>query len=149
MDLQRWRSSVWRRSIDEKTELAVGSLQLAAGVAQGFEKLEVWNRAVALSAEVYVTLGECREFGFRDQITRSCLSIASNIAEGMERQTIPDKIKFLDYARGSSGEFRTQAIVGSKCGLLPPDTAARWIEESRELSAMVQGLIRSLQRTSD
>jgi len=63
----------------------------------------------------------------------------------MERQTVPDKIKFLDYARGSSGEFRTQAIVRAKAGFLDVETTKTWIEESRELSAMIQGLIRSLQ----
>ena len=109
----------------------------------GFEDLDVWTRAVDLSAEVYIAFRESRDFGFKDQITRSCLSIASNIAGGMERQTVPDKIKFLDYARGSSGEFRTQATVGCKVGMLQPDTAKAWIEESRQLSAMIQGLIRS------
>ncbi len=110
----------------------------------GFEQLEVWQRSVALSAEVYKTMTDSRDYGFRDQITRSGLSIPSNIAEGMERQTASDKIKFLDYARGSAGEFRTQAIVGAKAGLLTPETANRWVEESRQISAMIQGLIRSL-----
>lgn len=99
----------------------------------GFEDLEVWKRSVALSVEVYTLLREARDFGFKDQITRSCLSIASNIAEGMERQTIPDKIKFLDYARSSSGEFRTQAIVGSKADLLEPDVAEKWVNQSRSI----------------
>ena len=112
----------------------------------GFEDLEVWRRAVALSAETYQVVAACRDFGFKDQITRSCLSIASNLAEGMERSTLPDKIKFLDYARGSSGEFRTQAIVGQKAGLLSQETAEHWVKESRDLSAMIQGLIRSLSR---
>ena len=112
----------------------------------GFEDLEVWQRAVALSAETYRVMADCRDFGFKDQITRSCLSIASNISEGMERATLPDKVKFLDYARGSSGEFRTQSIVGQKAGLLSPETAERWVNESRDLSAMIQGLIRSLSR---
>ena len=85
-----------------------------------------------------------RDFGFRDQITRAGLSIPSNIAEGMERQTVADKIKFLDYARGSAGELRTQAIVGAKAGLLTQETTNRWEEESRQISAMIQGLIRSL-----
>ena len=112
----------------------------------GFEDLEVWQRAVALSAETYRVMVDCRDFGFKDQITRSCLSVASNIAEGMERSTTPDKIKFLDYARGSSGEFRTQSIVGRKAGFLSTETAERWAKESRDLSAMIQGLIRSLNR---
>ena len=112
----------------------------------GFEDLEVWKRAVDLSAEVYKSLSRCTDFGFRDQITRSCLSIPSNVAEGMERNTVKDQTKFLDYARGSSGEFRTQSIVGAKAGLLETDRAEKWIQESRELSAMIQGLIRSLDR---
>jgi four helix bundle protein len=112
----------------------------------GFEDLDVWKRSVALSADVYTVMASCPDFGFKDQITRSCLSVASNIAEGMERSTSPDKLKFLDYARGSSGEFRTQTVVGEKANLLDSATADRWIRESRELSAMIQGLIRSLKR---
>ena len=109
----------------------------------GFEELVVWQRSVDLSVEVYRHLKDCRDFGYRDQITRSALSIPSNIAEGYERQTTPDRIRFLDYARGSSGEFRTQALVGAKAGFLPSELANIWISESKELSAMIQGLIRS------
>ncbi len=113
-----------------------------------FEDLDVWKRAVALSAEVYRQLDSCRDFGFRDQITRSALSIPSNLAEGLERETIPDKVRFLEYARGSSGEFRTQAIVGERAGFIDTVIAKRWVAESRELSAMIQGVIRSLRRMS-
>lgn len=110
----------------------------------GFEDLEVWQRAVALSADVYRRMAGCKDFGFRDQITRSALSIPSNIAEGMERSSVPDRSKFLDYARGSCGEFRTQATVGAKAGLLERELSEEWIAASRTLSAMIQGLIRSL-----
>jgi four helix bundle protein len=110
----------------------------------GFEDLEVWKRAVELSAEVYRQLAKCTEFGFRDQITRAALSIPSNIAEGMERSSVPDRTKFLDYARGSCGEFRTQVIVGAKAGLIGNHLADEWIATSRSLSAMIQGLARSL-----
>jgi four helix bundle protein len=80
----------------------------------GFEDLEVWQRSVELNAETYRELKDSRDSGFRNQPTRSGLSIPSNIAEGVERPSIPDKIKFLDDARGSSGEFRTQVTVGVK-----------------------------------
>jgi len=110
----------------------------------GFEDLEVWQRAVALSADVYREMAKCKDFGFRDQITRSALSIPSNIAEGMERSSVPDRSKFLDYARGSCGEFRTQVTVGVRAGLLEPVLGDEWISTSRSLSAMIQGLIRSL-----
>ena len=47
-----------------------------------FEELDVWKRAARLSAELYKGLADLRDFGFRDQITRSGLPIPSNIAKG-------------------------------------------------------------------
>jgi len=110
----------------------------------GFEDLEVWQRAVELSAEVYLQLAQCRDFGFKDQITRSGLSIPSNIAEGMERSTPADQCKFLDYARASCGECRTQVIVGMKAGFISDEVGSKWRQETKELSAMIQGLLRSI-----
>ncbi|MBV5341299.1 MAG: four helix bundle protein [Deltaproteobacteria bacterium] len=42
------------------------------------EKLEVWKISIRLSSDVYKNLNFCKDFGFRDQITRSGLSIPSN-----------------------------------------------------------------------
>lgn len=112
----------------------------------GFEDLDVWKRAVELSAAIYRETKELRDFGFRDQITRSGLSIPSNIAEGMERSTPADKCKFLDYARASCGEVRTQAIVGMKVGFITEVIGKSWCKETKELAAMINGLIRSIRR---
>jgi len=49
------------------------------------EKLDVWKRSCRLSVEIYAYFKENRDFSFKDQITHSSLSIASNIAEGMEK----------------------------------------------------------------
>ena len=49
-----------------------------------FEKLEVWKRACRLSTSLYRELDSLKNWGFRDQITRSGLSIPSNIAEAKE-----------------------------------------------------------------
>lgn len=43
-----------------------------------FEKLEVWCRSHALSIELYRLLAECRDWGFKDLITRAGLE--ANIA---------------------------------------------------------------------
>ncbi len=114
----------------------------------GFEDLDVWKRAVELSADVYRKTSDFRDFGFRDQITRACLSIPSNIAEGVERSTKADKCKFLDYARASCGEVRTQTIVGMKAGFLADELGDLWCQETRELAAMINGLIRSIRSRS-
>ena len=69
-----------------------------------FEDLEVWKRSSRLSVELYKCLADCRDYGFKDQITRSGLSIPSNIAEGMDRSSHKEKIRFLDIAKGSCAE---------------------------------------------
>ena len=104
----------------------------------GFEDLEVWKRSVELSAAIYRETRELQDFGFRDQITRAGLSIPSNIAEGMERCSVPDQCKFLDYARASCGEVRTQFIVGMKVGFIAEEVGKDWCQESKELAAMIQ-----------
>lgn len=112
----------------------------------GFEDLDVWKRAVELSAAIYRETKELRDFGFRDQITRAGLSIPSNIAEGMERSTPADQCKFLDYARASCGEVRTQSIVGVRVGFISRDIGNAWSCETRELAAMLNGLIRAIRQ---
>lgn len=114
--------------------------------AKGFENLEVWKRAARMSADLYKALSGLRDFGFRDQLTRSGLSVPSNIAEGMERRSNKDKQRFLDMALGSCGELRTQLFVGIEAGYLDREKAKVWINETREVSAMIVGLRESLTR---
>ncbi|ART79425.1 four helix bundle protein [Oceanisphaera avium] len=110
-----------------------------------FEKLQVWQRSVTLSAALYKGLSELRDFSFRDQITRSGLSIPSNIAEGMTRRTDKEKIHFLVVARSSCAELRTQVYLGIDIGYIHAKLGKQWLEETREISAMINGLMVKLQ----
>jgi len=83
-----------------------------------FEDLEVWERSARLSAEIYRELQNLKDFGFHDQITRSGLSIPSNIAEGFERKSHKEFVIFLNYSRGSCGELRTQVHIGREIGYI-------------------------------
>jgi four helix bundle protein len=109
-----------------------------------FEDLDVWKRAVKLSVEIYEELRELKDYGFKDQITRAGLSIPSNIAEGMERETKADKMRHLTIAKGSCGELRTQIIIGIRINYVDSSVGERWIHETREISAMLVGLRRHL-----
>ena len=111
-----------------------------------FEDLDVWKRGARLSANIYKELAQIHDFGFRDQITRSGLSIPSNIAEGIERESNKDCIRFLQYAKGSCGELRTQIYIGIDIGYIDHKIGKEWIQETRELSAMLVGLVRSKQK---
>ena len=106
-----------------------------------FEDLEVWQRSTRLSIEVYKAISELRDYGFRDQIFRSSLSIPSNIAEGFERESTRESVNFLSYAKGSCGELRTQIYIGQEIGYLSKTMGAKWIQESKEISAMLKSLI--------
>ena len=109
-----------------------------------FEDLEIWKPSARLSAELYKSLSGCKDFGFRDQVTRSGLSIPSNIAEGSERNSKKDFIRFLQYAKGSCGELRTQIYIGIEIGYIEQNRGTLWLNETRELSAMLVGFINSI-----
>jgi len=111
-----------------------------------FEDIEIWKRSARLSAELYKAFSECRDFGFKDQITRSGLSIPSNIAEGSERSSRKDFIRFLHYAKGSCGELRTQVYIGMEIGYIEKNQGKTWLNETRELSAMLVSFINSIQK---
>ena len=111
-----------------------------------FEDLEVWKRSSRLCADLYKHLQDIKDFGFRDQITRSALSIPSNIAEGVERDSKKDFARFLQYSKGSCGELRTQIYIGIDIDYIEPAVGKKWIQETKELSAMLVGLSKSLRK---
>lgn len=106
------------------------------------ENLDVWKRSCRLSVEVYKLLRDCRELGFKDQITRSALSVPSNIAEGYERDSSKEFSRFLRIAKGSCGELRTQLYIGIEAGFIERTQAKEFIQEATEIARMIQGLIR-------
>jgi four helix bundle protein len=113
-------------------------------LAVDFEKLLVWQRSKRLAIELVRAFACCRDFGFKDQITRSSVSVPSNIAEGMERRGFREKVWFLNVAKGACAELRTQLMIASEIGYLPADLANDWINETREISKMLSGLINKI-----
>lgn len=109
-----------------------------------FEDLDVWKRSARLSADLYKEMADLKDFGFRDQITRAGLSIPSNIAEGHERNSDKELANFLNYAKGSAGELRTQIYIGMEIGYINNEIGNAWINECEEISKMLHGLIRTV-----
>jgi four helix bundle protein len=111
---------------------------------QSFEDLEVWQRGCRLTVDIFKAFSECKNFSFRDQIQRSALSVPSNVAEGSERGSTKDFAHFLNIAKGSCGELRTQLYIARKLGFLAKVPFEALINESKELSKMLEGLRRSM-----
>lgn len=106
-----------------------------------YEDLDVWKRSARLSATLYQSTKELRDFGFRDQLTRSGLSIPSNIAEGYERDSDAEIARFLTIAKGSSGELRTQILIGIEAGYLEREKALTWADGAKQLGKILGALI--------
>jgi len=107
------------------------------------ENLDVWKRSCRLSVEVYKAFSESRDFGFKDQITRSSLSIASNIAEGLEKDSTREKVRFIEIARGSTAELITQIYIGIEIDYIEKRVGLQWVKELNEISKMLHGLKKS------
>ncbi|MDZ7661955.1 four helix bundle protein [Thiohalophilus sp.] len=115
---------------------------------EALENLDVWKRACRLSVELYKAFTNSKEYGFRDQITRSALSIPSNIAEGFERDSPRSKVQYLKVAKGSCGELWTQLLIGREAGFLDSERSKQLEREAKEISKMLYGLIRHYQNRS-
>lgn len=80
-------------------------------------------------------------------MTRASVSIPSNIAEGAERDSKAEFIRFLHIAKGSAAELRTQVYIACKVGILNDEVQKEFAEELKSVSSMLHALIKSLKNT--
>lgn len=112
-----------------------------------FEDLVIWQASMQLCIEVYKQLDQCKDFGFKDQICRACVSVPSNIAEGFERNSQKEYSRFLVFAKGSSGETRTQLYIGKELGYFNSKEADNLISKSRIISQKIGAMINAVEKT--
>lgn len=114
-----------------------------------FEELEVWKRSAKLAADINIAIHNHSNYALKDQISRSAISVPSNIAEGSERDSVKDFIRFLRISKGSCAELRTLLYINQKIadtiGANQLPETNHYIQETKEILAMLQGLIKKLQ----
>jgi four helix bundle protein len=76
-----------------------------------------------------------------DQIRRAAVSIPSNIAEGNERETTTEFIRYLIIARGSTAELSTQLLICKNIGYFSDEEYTPLSESVIEIHKMINGLI--------
>src|SRR5438067_2818979 len=111
---------------------------------QSFENLEVWQRGCRLAVDVFKAFASCRNFTMQDQVQRAALSVPSNVAEGYERDSNKEFIRFLNISKGSCGELRTQLYISRKLDFLTKSDFNRLVNSSKEISKMLHGLSRAV-----
>jgi four helix bundle protein len=119
---------------------------------QRFEDLEAWQIARELANQIYkITKQEsvCRDFGFVDQIRRAAISIMNNIAEGFERGSNKDFVRFLFIARGSAGEVRSLLYLGLDQGYLTNSEFSECRDLCIRSGQIIWALIKGLRKKVD
>ena len=111
------------------------------------ENLDVWKRSCRLSVNIYKLCNNLKDFGFKDQITRSGLSIASNIAEGKGRGTDKECVQFLRIALGSLYELQTQLELALRIEYITEKEFESIDQQMFEVEKMLNSLISSKLRS--
>jgi four helix bundle protein len=111
-----------------------------------FEDLEIWKEGMEVCKEVYVLLKDCKDYGLKDQIQRSSVSIPSNIAEGYERNGLKEKQYFMFIAKASCGELRTQLYLANFLEYIDTEKGNNLITRVTKLSVMVYNYIQFLNK---
>lgn len=86
---------------------------------KSYEELVVWQKAMLLAKMAYGVqkqLPKEEMYGLGDQIRRAAVSVPSNIAEGLGRETDKDFRHFLSIARGSFYVMKTQLELAESLG---------------------------------
>jgi four helix bundle protein len=116
-------------------------------LAQDFQDLNVWQRAMELSEAIYgltKTFPKEEVYSLTSQMRRASISIASNIAEGRGRATDRDFKQFLNIAQGSTYEVQTQLLLARRLKIgdesLVNEAESLCIEVSKMLGAFIQSL---------
>lgn len=116
-----------------------------------FEDIIAWQKARELNAEIYrVTNNNAlftKDYGLRDQMRRASISITSNIAEGFERETTKEFIRFLYIAKASAGEFRSQLYLASDLKYISNDEFNNLNNKINDVSKLLSGFIKYLKGT--
>jgi four helix bundle protein len=116
-----------------------------------FRELEVWKKARELAVTVYAMSADgplSRDFGLRDQMRRAAVSICSNIAEGNDRNTDRDTVRFMYMAKGSAAELISQSEIAHGVGYLEQPDAQRIVSRCEEIARMLRGLIKRREQSS-
>jgi len=112
-----------------------------------FEDLVAWQKARELRTSIYrasAARAFWLDFAMRDQIRSAALSVMSNIAEGFERNRLPEFLYFLRVAKASCGEVRSELYAAFDEGYVDETALHPLLEQAHEVCRIIRGLEGSL-----
>ena len=114
-----------------------------------YKDLQVWQRSIDFVVAIYDLIASFpaeEKHALADQMRRAVVSIPSNIAEGMERASVKEKVHFISIAIASLAEIETQLIICGKVGYLNQSQYASHLEEIISIRKMLYRLSANLKK---
>jgi four helix bundle protein len=112
-----------------------------------YKELIVWQKAMLVAEQVYVLVKKLPKeelFALSDQMRRCAVSIPSNIAEGQERNTTADFLRFVGVAQGSRSELETQLLLCERVGYLKREDTEVCLGLLKEIGKMLNTIVSRL-----
>ncbi len=109
-----------------------------------FEDIIAWQKAQDLAVEIYFIFKDSRDFGFKDQIQRASVSVSNNIAEGFDRMSDKEFVRFLYIALSSCSEVKSMLYLTERLNYLNSDQTKPIIDKTNEIGKIIRGLIKAL-----
>lgn len=114
-----------------------------------FKEIKAWQKAHLISLEIYKltnTTELAKDYGLKDQMRRSSVSVSSNIAEGYERSGKKEFIRYLVIAKASSTELRSQLLLSKDLNYISSEQYDDLDELLIEVNKMISGFIAYLNK---
>jgi four helix bundle protein len=111
-----------------------------------FEDIQSWQEARSLTKIIYELTYQLpfrRDRGLCRQIQEASVSIMANIAEGFDRQSKREFIKFLYYASGSGSEVQSHLYVALDQKYIS-ETDLETYNQVRKTKSLINGFIKYL-----
>ena len=118
-------------------------------VYKDFEDLPIWKESRDLVVWIYKLTKEgkfAKDWCLTNQIRSASLSISSNIAEGFDRSSRKEFIRFLYIAKGSVSEVRSQILVCIELGYIERNESKILLERTKSLAKQIGALISFLKK---
>ncbi|MBS1797853.1 MAG: four helix bundle protein [Acidobacteria bacterium] len=115
-----------------------------------FEDLFIWQKAIEFAKEIYLITekkGLKNDFGLKGQMRDSAVSISSNIAEGFERRSRKEYLNFLNFAKASAGEIRSQLYIAFEVDYIDRSELEQLREKAKFLSGSITNHMNSVSRS--
>ena len=112
-----------------------------------YKKVEAYKKAKSFTKQVYELIRKfpsCEQYAMSDQLRRAAVSISSNIAEGLGRWSIKERIHFIEIAYGSLSEVTCQMDIAESLGYITPEELSAIEVNAAEVGRIMSGLRKAL-----